>query len=97
MHQTTMSHKFSPKFTIATAYPMMFSSDDLRHVEMEMLHVIFADSESSYNLTDPANAHYFDTIETPTELSRWSHKVKQRMSRLLQLERIWEIGPDDLV
>lgn len=91
-----MSHKFSPKFTIATAYPMMFSSDDLRHVEIEMLHAIFADSESSCNLADPASAHYFDTIETPTELYRWSQNDKQRMRRLLQLERLWEIGSDDL-
>ena len=61
-----------------------------------MLHVIFDGSESSYDLADPASAHYFDSIETPTELYRCSQKDKQRMHRLLQLERLWEIGPDDV-
>ena len=97
MHQATMSYKFSPKFTITTAYPMMFSSDDLRYIETEMLHAIFADSES-VNLADPASAHYFETIETPTELYRSVKRDEsQRMHRLQRLERLWEIGFDDWV
>ena len=97
MHQAPMSYKFSPKFTIATAYPMMFSSDDLRYIETEMLHATFADSGTSYHLADPAVARYFDTIETPTELYRWTQKEEfQRIRKSQHIDPLGDAGPDDL-
>ena len=92
-----MSSKFYPKFTIATAYPMMFSSGDLKHIESDMLQVIFSESNSAArNLSEPSSSYFFDTIETPTELYRWVQNTEsQRLHQLRQLERLWQIEPED--
>lgn len=92
-----MSSKFSPKFTIATAYPMMYSSSDLKYIESEMLHSISTDAASSrWEASEPSNYAFLDTIETPTDCYRWvKHAESQRSHTLRQLERIWQSGSED--
>ncbi|NEQ51873.1 MAG: hypothetical protein F6K11_17320 [Leptolyngbya sp. SIO3F4] len=58
-----MNTKFSPKFTIATAYPMMFSSDDLGYIETEMLNFIRNGTVSSLESSDLSNTESFKTTE----------------------------------
>ena len=74
-----MKPKFSPKFTIVTAYPMMFSAADLKYVELAMLHTILAD-------TSP---HPWDPSDSSRMESEWLHMSRQ------QLEHIWKIESED--
>ena len=85
-----MSSKFSPKFTIATAYPMMFSSADLKHIESEMLCAISTNS-TPRDSVEPSNTALFDAIETPTDFYAWTRdNESQRLQTLRQLERLWQ-------
>ena len=92
-----MSPRFSPKFTIATAYPMMFSSADLKHIETETRRALLSDSVSSLlPASEPCNRVFLDSIETPTELYRWVTKRKsERLWTLSQIKHPWENDPEE--
>lgn len=76
-----MTSKFSPKFTLVTPYPMMFSSADLRHIELEILHVILPDEVSCRrHLSDLSHVHD----------SEWLHLSKH------ELELSWKISLEDI-
>ncbi|MEM8614772.1 MAG: hypothetical protein AAGF93_22380 [Cyanobacteria bacterium P01_H01_bin.105] len=67
---------------------MMFSSEDLKHIETEILQTLLP-SESS-------NSVFLDPIETPTDLYRRTIKRNsQRFQTLQQLEQLWENGSEN--
>jgi hypothetical protein len=92
-----MSSKFSPKFTIATAYPMMYSSSDLKYIESDMLDMISADTTSSPSEPLEASHHSFwDAIETATDFYAWvKHDESRRQHTLKRLESLWKHGSED--
>lgn len=93
-----MTYKFSPKFAIITAYPMMFSSADLKYVELDMIHAIISDEIPHFKeSSESSSTDYFDTLEITIEFhnllrnreSEWLHVSRQ------QLEYIWEMELGD--
>ena len=89
-----MSTKFSPKFTIATAYPMMFSSDDLKYIESEALYII-GDKACSY-LQLPETSHT-GPLEADEIEANWHTLRKgispQEISVYQRLENLWKVQP----
>lgn len=91
-----MKSKFSPKFTIVTPYPMMFSEEDLKCVELEIIDTLVSDEETySKKLSESSGNLIDDGIRILAELislqraqdSEWLQQKKQ------ELENIWKIEP----
>lgn len=101
--QTTMSSKFSPKFTIATAYPMMYCPADLQYIEADMVDLITADTvvSSPSELSEPSEpseplAPDFGEAETATDFYVWVKNNESHKSHTIrQLERLWQNGSED--
>ena len=89
-----MSTKFSPKFTIATAYPMMFSSDDLKYIETEMLYIIDDKTRSYRQLSETSHS---ELLETDKTVADWHGSIKgishPEISIYQWLENLWKIQP----
>ncbi|MBE9070265.1 hypothetical protein IQ260_26845 [Leptolyngbya cf. ectocarpi LEGE 11479] len=91
-----MKPRFNPKFTIATAYPMMFSSADLGHIELDMLNAILTEKEiGPPHLLAPSENGYVNP-PAPDGFYNWlSDSEFEWLYLSRQLENIWEIEPED--
>ncbi|WP_152532168.1 hypothetical protein [Leptolyngbya sp. Heron Island J] len=74
---------------------MMFSSADLKHIELEMLNAVSADSAPCQS-PEPSKKVFIDAIETPTDLYIWARKNESQLLQILgQLERLWQNSSED--
>lgn len=90
-----MKPRFNPKFTIATTYPMMFSSADLSYIELDMLNAILTEEDvRPAKLLDPPGIGYVDTSVTLDGFySSLGDSEFERLQLSKQLGNIWEIEP----
>lgn len=83
-----MKSKFSPKFTIVTPYPMMFSAEDLKCVELEIIDTLVEDKTASFkhlpSISDDSFSHTLKALAEEEE-PQWLKQTKQ------QLEALWAI------
>lgn len=84
----SMKSKFSPKFTIVTPYPMMFSAEDLKYVELEIIDTLVDTETASFkhlpSMSDHTLSHPLTTLAEEEE-PQWLKQTKQ------QLETLWKI------
>lgn len=91
-----MSSKFFPKFTIATAYSMMYCPSDLQYLESKMINIINADATSDTDMSKPVSYDVWDAIETTADSDVWiQNNESQKKSLLIQLERLWQNSSKD--
>lgn len=88
---------FNPKFTIVTEYPMMFSSTDLKHIEIEILYAI-SGSETLYQCAsseslESGNYNSIDTLAESYSLLE-NHRFQLGFFRR-KLEYLWKINSND--
>ena len=96
IHKVTMSSKFFPKFTIATAYSMMYCPSDLQYLESRMINIINADATSDADMSKPLSYDVWDAIETTADSDVWvQNNESQKKSVLIQLERLWQNSSKD--
>ena len=92
-----MNPIFNPKFTIVTEYPMMFSSMDLKHIELEILYALSND-EAFYHWdsSEPWETGYDDAIDTLAESYNLleNRRFQLRFFRR-KLEYLWKIESND--
>ncbi|MEL7004798.1 MAG: hypothetical protein AAF151_09495 [Cyanobacteria bacterium J06656_5] len=91
-----MSSKFFPKFTIATAYSMMYCPSDLQYLESKMINIINADATSDTDMSKPISYDVWDAVETTADSDVWvQNNESQKKSVLIQLERLWQNSSKD--
>ena len=92
-----MNPIFNPKFTLVTEYPMMFSSSDLRHIELEMLHAVSDEAHPGRNLSEPLwFGGYCGSTNRLTEFYNFlgNNRFQLQLFRR-KLEYLWEIDCQD--
>lgn len=91
-----MKPRFNPKFTIATDYPMMFSSADLGYIELDMLNAILTEAEvCPSKLLAPSGVEYAtDPVMLDEFYGLLSDSESEWLNLSKQLEHIWEIEPE---
>ena len=91
-----MSSKFFPKFTIATAYSMMYCPSDLQYLESRMINIINADTTSDADMSKPLSYDVWNAIETTADSDVWvQNNESQKKSVLIQLGRLWQNSSKD--
>ncbi|MEL6232107.1 MAG: hypothetical protein AAFR24_19555 [Cyanobacteria bacterium J06627_3] len=92
-----MNPIFNPKFTIVTEYPMMFSSTDLGHIELEIRYAISSnETPYHYESSESLGFGHYDSIETLAESYRLleNRRFQLRFFRR-KLEYLWKIESND--
>ena len=92
-----MNPIFNPKFTIVTEYPMMFSSTDLQHIELEILYAISSDETlSRCESSEPLESAPYDSIDTLAEAHNLLKNLRFQLSFFRRkLEYLWKIESND--
>ncbi|MEM6255960.1 MAG: hypothetical protein AAF821_23865 [Cyanobacteria bacterium P01_D01_bin.156] len=97
-----MKSKFSPKFTIVTPYLMMFSVEDLKCVELEVINILFEEETTSpqhvgYSIEHDLPINILSKSESDALLEKesgWLQQLKQQLESLLEIEVDLDKGQD---
>ena len=89
-----MALKFSPRFTIETAYPMMFSTDDIKYIEADIFNAISDKVYLPHSFADLNHMASREREDSSTRLNSYT-SFPEGMHIIQRLEHLWAMETID--